>query len=71
MKKRTLTQKAARSAQMPTPQVADAIDEIVNDLLRRLRAGDRVTWPGLGTFVPEGGRVEFVAEPQTARRKRA
>ena len=75
MKKHALTQKLARRAQLPAAQAADALDGIVNDLLRRLRAGDSVTWPGLGTFLPEGEHISFVAEKPAAkpdaRRRRA
>lgn len=75
MKKHALSQKLARRAQLPTAQAADALDDVVNDLLRRLRAGNAVTWPGLGTFTTEDGQVSFVAEkPSTKpepRRRRA
>ena len=52
---------------MPAAQAADALDDIVNDLLRRLRAGDSVTWPGLGTFLPAGENISFVAEVPAAK----
>lgn len=76
MKKSAFSQKLARRTQLPAAEAADALDSIVNDLLRRLKAGDKVTWPGLGTFSPEGKRIEFVAEARAAarpavRRKRA
>jgi len=78
MKKQVFSQKLARRTQLPAADAADALDTIVHDLLCRLRQGDAVTWPGLGTFLPEGQGIAFVAEAapekaavKAARRKKA
>jgi nucleoid DNA-binding protein len=69
MKKSALTQKLARRAHVAPAEAADALDNVVHDVLRRLRAGNSVTWPGLGTFSPEGKNIEFIAEKRAKRRR--
>lgn len=69
MKKYALSRKLARRTQLPAAEAADALDSVVHDLLVRLKAGNPVTWPGLGTFLSKG---KFVAEvPPVKTRKRS
>jgi len=48
MKRKQLAKELARDAQMPTPAAQDRVDEVVHEILRRLRAGEPVDLEGLG-----------------------
>jgi nucleoid DNA-binding protein len=52
MKKSDLAKKLARRSQSTTAVAADQIDRAVHEILRRLRKGETVALPGLGTFEP-------------------
>jgi nucleoid DNA-binding protein len=62
MDKRELAERLARKARLPKPVAADQLDRVVHGILRSLRKGQRVTLPGLGTFVP-GKKPTFRFEP--------
>jgi nucleoid DNA-binding protein len=53
MKKVQLARRLAKDSQLTTAAAADQIDRVVNDLLKRVRKGQSVSLPGLGTFFPD------------------
>ena len=54
MEKKDFTKRFAQKNRSTQAVAADQIDRVVNDLLRRLRAGKAASLPGLGTLLPEG-----------------
>lgn len=52
MEKKDFTKRYARRTGSTPAEAADQIDRVVNDLLLRLRAGERASLPGLGTLLP-------------------
>jgi nucleoid DNA-binding protein len=52
MEKKDFTKRYARRTRSTPAEAADQIDGVVNDLLRRLRAGQPAPLPGLGTLLP-------------------
>jgi nucleoid DNA-binding protein len=48
MKRKQLARDLARTAHMPAPAAQDRVDEVVHEILRRLRAGEPVDLEGLG-----------------------
>jgi len=48
MKRKQLAQNVARTAQVPPAAAQDKVDELVHEILRRLRAGEPVDLEGLG-----------------------
>jgi nucleoid DNA-binding protein len=50
MKKVQLARRLAKDSQLTPAAAADQIDRVVNDLLKRVRKGQSVSLPGLGTF---------------------
>jgi len=52
MEKKDFTKRYAQRTQSTPAEAADQIDAVVNDLLRRLRAGQPAPLPGLGTLLP-------------------
>ena len=64
MKKREITTWLARRTRLPRAAAADRLDQVVHDLLTRLRRGQSVPLPGIGvlkrgrsgsiTLTPEG-----------------
>jgi nucleoid DNA-binding protein len=65
MEKKDFNKRYAQRTQSTPAEAADQIDAVINDLLRRLRAGQPAPLPGLGTLLPsakapsqqqEGGR---------------
>ena len=65
MKKHDFAQKLARRSHVEPARAADAIDTIVNDLIRRLRKGESAIWPGFGTFSrTEDDKIQFSESPK-------
>lgn len=62
MKKDQLAKRLAKESHVSTAVAADQVDRIVSDLLVRLRKGQPVSLPGLGTF-QRGSRTEFQFDP--------
>ena len=62
MKKEQLAKRLAKESHVSTAVAADQVDRIVSDLLVRLRKGQAVSLPGLGTFQPGSG-TEFQFDP--------
>ena len=58
MKRKTLAQDVARTTQQPAAAAQDRVDELVHEILRRLRAGEPVDLEGLGL---KGPRVKRMA----------
>jgi len=58
MKKEQLAKRLAKESHISTAVAADQVDRIVSDLLVRLRKGQAVSLPGLGTF-QRGSQAEF------------
>lgn len=52
MEKKEFTKQYAQRTRSTPAEAADQIDGVVNDLLRRLRAGQPAPLPGLGTLLP-------------------
>ena len=73
MKKEQLAKRLAKESGISTAAAADQLDDILFDLLRRVRQGHSASLPGLGTFLP-GARPAFFFEqslPSGARRAKA
>lgn len=54
MKRKQLARVLAREQGMPAAQAQDQVDELVHDILERLRAGKPVRLPGLGKLMTRG-----------------
>jgi nucleoid DNA-binding protein len=65
MEKIDFTKKFAQRTRSTSAVAADQVDRVVNDLLRRLRAGKTASLPGLGPLLPEAD-----AKPRIQRRGR-
>ena len=61
MKKAQIARRLAKESGISPAAAADQIDLILNDILKRVRRGQRASLPGLGTFQP-GPRPEFYFE---------
>ncbi len=48
MKRKELGRELARTAKVPAAAAQDRVDEVVNEILRRLRAGEPVDLESLG-----------------------
>ena len=53
MEKKDFTKRYAQRTRSTPAEAADQIDHVVNDLLRRLRAGQPASLPGFGTLLPQ------------------
>lgn len=60
-----LTARLARHAGLSRAAAADQLDQVIHDILARLRRGKPAAFPGLGRFVPGQG-FQF----DTARRRK-
>jgi hypothetical protein len=58
MKKEQLAKQLAKESNISNAAAADQLDQIVSDLLARVRKGQSASLPGLGTFHP-GGEEDF------------
>jgi len=52
MDKKDFTKRYAQRTRSTPAEAADQIDSVVNDLIRRLRAGQPASLPGFGTLLP-------------------
>jgi nucleoid DNA-binding protein len=68
MNRNELASRLARQTRSTRAAAADRLDQLVHDILVRLRRGEKVTLPGLGTFVP-GPQTAFEPEPRRGRGK--
>jgi nucleoid DNA-binding protein len=55
MKQEELARELAREARLPTSAAQDRIDELVRQIIRKLRRGRPVDLPGLGKLVTRTG----------------
>ena len=55
MKQEELARELAREARLPAAGAQDRIDELVHQIVRKLRRGRPVELPGLGKLVVPGG----------------
>jgi len=56
MKQEELARELAREARLPPAVAQDRIDELVHRIVRKLRRGQRVSLPGVGTLVRRAGQ---------------
>ena len=59
MTKAKIIEKLANESNVTPAAAADQVDQVVNDILARLRKGQKASLPGLGSFHGERGRVKF------------
>ena len=52
MKKEQLARRLAIESNITPAAAADQLDRIIHDILQRVRSGQSVSLPGLGTFHP-------------------
>lgn len=69
MNKSDLASRLARQSGIPKAAAADQLDQLVHEILQKLRKGRPASWPGLGTFLP-GPKPAFRAEPGSRSGKR-
>lgn len=62
MRTSQLVARLARQSNLPKAKAADQVDSLVTDLLRRLRRGQSVDLPGLGTLMPGLDGIRFESE---------
>jgi nucleoid DNA-binding protein len=57
MKRKELAREVAKTTHQPAPAAQDKVDELVHEILRRLRAGEPVDLEGLGLKGPAVRRM--------------
>jgi hypothetical protein len=63
MKKPEIAKGLAEASGMTEAEAADRLDRVVNDIIARLRRGERAPLPGLGSFSSKrGGKISFRRE---------
>jgi nucleoid DNA-binding protein len=63
MRKQELARRLARRSGVSPAEAADELDRVVHGILRGLRKGESVPFPGLGKFKPgPKGELEFEAD---------
>ena len=67
MKSEQLAKQLAKESRISNAAAADQLDQIVSDLLARVRKGQSASLPGLGTFRP-GGHEDFQFDRQRLRK---
>jgi len=50
MKKEQVARQLAKESRISTAAAADQVDRVVTEMLKRIRKGQNVSFPGLGTF---------------------
>ncbi len=65
MKRRKLECELARSTGITRAEAADQIDQMVSNILQRLRSGESARLPGFGQLrCGADGKIEFLKEPR-------
>lgn len=62
MKRKQLARELARKQGVPAAEAQDRVDELVHDILKRLKEGKPVTLPGIGKLVARSGRAGSAAK---------
>jgi hypothetical protein len=63
MKKPEIAKGLAEASGMTEAEAADRLDRVVQDIIARLRRGERAPLPGLGSFKSKpGGKISFRRE---------
>ena len=78
MRKEQLARRLAKASRIAPAAAADQVDRIVHDIQQRVRKGQNVSLPGLGTFRPgrerdfqfETDHAAAPARPKTKRESR-
>ncbi len=52
MRTKDIADELARETHISKAAAADCVDKIVHDILKKLREGEAVRWPGLGDLLP-------------------
>ncbi len=65
MKRKALARELARTTDQPAAAAQDKVDELVHEILRRLRAGEPVDLEGLGLKGPAVKRMS--ARPASSK----
>jgi len=72
MKKSQLARKLAKESHISTGAAADQVDQLVLDILKRMRRGQSAPLPGLGTLQPRADRkIDLLPKPPRAKRGRS
>lgn len=70
MKKPEMARRLARQVGVSNAEAADQLDQVVNQILKKLRKGQAAPFPGLGRFTLGPKGVQFEKEkPRGGRRK--
>ena len=56
MKQEALVRELAKEARVPPAVAQDRVDELVHRIVKKLRRGQRVNLPGVGTLVRRAAR---------------
>jgi len=68
MKKAEIATQLARRTGISRAEAADRLDDVVHQILTRLRQGKEADWPGFGKFtLGPDGHVLFEREERTRR----
>lgn len=67
MDQKDFTKRYAQRTRSSSADAADKIDNIVNGLLRRLRAGKPAVLPGLGALLPASSKPKQAEQPTAAK----
>jgi nucleoid DNA-binding protein len=63
MKKPEIAKGLAQASGLTEAEAADRLDRVVQEILARLRRGERAPLPGLGSFTNKGGgKIAFRRE---------
>jgi len=69
MKNNDLAGRLARESKVSKATAADELSRVVHGIVKNLRRGRPVRWPGLGTFLP-GKQPNFQFDLRPAARRR-
>jgi nucleoid DNA-binding protein len=70
MNKSDLSTRLAKQARVSKAQAADQVDRVVHQIVRNLRRGQPVRFPGLGSFHPgEKWQFQFDAQPRAGGKR--
>jgi nucleoid DNA-binding protein len=70
MKISDLAQALARQAALPEAAAAEQVDQVVHEIVQKLRRGKAVRLPGLGTLIAKPSRQKAIGSMKKGRSKR-